>query len=316
MYFPFNYDSINAVEGSYIPSMVKNNSYSFTYWQRSLFQRACSTLDFTLPDVWTGKVRDFFYYCMFRFGFVAIFKRFEYGQVFSPCTISGRDFYYQPTDVIVTNPSIKESLKLQIGTDCELLKLTPDYLGIFDIINYYAEKLATLDGAINMSLINNKLAYIVAARNKTAAEALKKIMDKVNAGEPTVVYDKKLLLPDDENDEASPFQTWERTDLKASYITTEQLQDFQTILNNFDTEIGIPVLPYAKKERMVTSEAESRIIDSTSRCRVWLQTIRSSIDEVKQLYPDINLDVKALFEEIKEEKEEPDDGNDDPDRNV
>lgn len=316
MYYPFNYDTINAVEGSYSPSMVKNNSYAFRYWQRSLFQRACSTLDFELPDTWTGKTRDFFYYCMFRFGFVAIFERQDFGRVFNPCTISGRDFYYQPTNVIVTNPSLDRSLDLSIGTDCELLKLTPDYMGVWDIIAYYAEKLATLDGAINMSLINNKLAYIVAARNKTAAEALKKIMDKVNAGEPTVVYDKKLLLPNDADDKDTPFQTWERQDLKASYITTEQLQDFQTILNNFDTEIGIPVLPYAKKERMVTSEAESRMIDSTSRCKVWVETIRSSIDEVKKLYPDIRLGVKALFEKIDEEKEDAEDGNDDTDRNL
>ena len=316
MYYPFNYETINAVEGSYSPSMVKNNSYAFRYWQRSLFQRACSTLDFELPDTWAGKTRDFFYYCMFRFGFVSIFERQDFGRVFNPCTISGRDFYYQPTDVIVTNPSIPQSLNLRIGTDCELLKLTPDYMGVWDIIAYYAEKLATLDSAINMSLINNKLAYIVAARNKTAAEALKKIMDKVNAGEPTVVYDKKLLLPNDADDKDTPFQTWERQNLKESYITTEQLQDFQTILNNFDTEIGIPVLPYAKKERMVTSEAESRIIDSTSRCKVWVETIRSSIDEVKKLYPDITLGVKALFEEIDEEKEDAEDGNDDTDRNL
>ena len=58
-----------------------------------------------------------------------------------------------------------------------------------------------------------------------------------------------------------------------SYITTDQLQDFQTILNNFDCEIGIPTIPYQKKERLVTSEADSRIIDSTSRSIVWKNTL-------------------------------------------
>ena len=311
MYIPLNYDAINAIEGSYSPSMVKNlNTAVFNYWVRSLFQRACSVIDFEdLPKSWTGPVKDFFYYSLFRFGFVAVFKRDDMGLVFNPGTLYGRDFYYQPTNMIVTNPSISESLDMQIGTDCELLKLTPDYMGIWDVIVYYAEKLATLDSAINMSIINNKFAYLMAARNKAAAQALKKMLDKVNSGEPAVILDMKLL--NDPEDKAEPWQFLEREHLKDSYITTDQLQDFQTILNDFDMEIGIPVLPYAKKERMVTYEAESRMIDATSRSRVWVRTLRSSIESVKKLYPEFRMTVKPLYEDAAEKEGDEEDGDDD-----
>ena len=281
--------------------MVKSfNNRTFAYWERSLFQRACSVMEFDLPEDWDGSIRDFFYFCLFKYGFVAISKNDEYGYFFQPCALNGYNFYYQPVEAIISNPKMHKTL--QIGKECELLKLTPDYMGIWDIICYYAEKLSVLDNAINMSLINNKFAFLLGARNKTAGEALKKMLDKINKGEPAVIYDLKLL--NDPTDKEQPFQEWRRDDLKNSYLTTDQLKDFQTILNNFDTEVGIPTIPYEKKERMVTSEAESRIIDSTSRSIVWLETLLSSIDNIKDLYPDIRLDVSLRYKEDEQNVEQ------------
>ena len=292
-YVPLNYWQINAAAGTYNPSMVKSiNNKTFAFWERSLFQRACSVLEFELPTEWDGNVKDFFYYCLFKYGFIAISKNEQFGQFFQPCTLSGYDFYYQPTEAVISNPLYNE--RLVIGEQCELLKLTPDYMGVWDIISYYAEKLSILDNAINMSLINNKFTFFLGARNKTAGEALKKMIDKSNRGEPAIIYDLKLL--NDPTDKDIPFQTWERKDLKSSYLTTDQLMDFQTLLNNFDTEIGIPVLPYQKKERMVTSEAESKIIDATSRSIVWYETLKASTDRVKILYPDITLSVSLRYD--------------------
>ena len=295
-YTPLNYGNINASAGTYSPSSVKAyNNKSFAFWQRSLFQRAQSVLDFDIPDNWNGKVKDFFLYCLFRFGFVAITKRDEYGFMFQPCTLKGYDLYYQPTNALISNPALKEGLDLTIGKECELLKLTPDYQGIWDIITYTAEKLSSMDNAINMSIINNKFAFILGAKNKNASNALKKILDYVNQGEPAVIYDMKLV--NDPNDKEIPFQEWTRDNLKNSYLTTDQLMDMQTILNNFDAEIGIPTIPYQKKERLVTDEANSRNFDAKARSLTWFNTLTTSIDDIKKLYPDINLSVKLHYDE-------------------
>lgn len=281
-YLPMNYEQINAQAGTTNPSTVKSfNNKTYAFWERSLFQRACSVLQFELPEEWQGSVRDFFYYCLFKYGYVAVFNRAEVGTVFNPCTFSGYNFYYQPTKALISNPIFQSSLELSIGEECELIKLTPDYMGIYDIIEYYAEKLSTLDNAINMSLINNKFAYLIGARNKTAGEALKKMFDKMNRGEPAVIYDMKLL--NDPTDKSEPWQFLERKDLKSSYLTNDQLESFATLLANFDAEIGIPTIPYKKKERMVTSEAESRMIDSTSRSVIWFDTLQSSVEKVNTL---------------------------------
>ena len=294
MYTPLNYQQINIAAGSYTPSDVKNyNNKTFAFWERALFQRAQSVLDFEVPPEWDGKVKDFFLYCLFKYGFICISKNDEFGQFFQPCTLSGFDFYYQPTKAIIANPKL--SAELKIDEECSLLKLTPDYMGAWDVIWYYAEKLSILDNAINMSLINNKFAFFLGARNKGAGQALKKMLDLVNQGEPAVVYDMKLL--NDPTDKEMPFQQWQRDNLKNSYLTTDQLMDFQTLINNFDAEIGIPTIPYQKKERMVTDEATARTFDAKARSITWFNTLTSSIEEIKKLYPDINLSVKLHYDE-------------------
>lgn len=302
MYMPLNYNQINLGAGTYSPSSVKSyNNKSFAFWERSLFQRMTSVIDFELPEEWSGKVKDFFLYCLFRWGFVCISKNDEFGQFFQPCTMSGYNFYYQPSRCIISNPLYQADL--EIGTECQVLKLTPDYMGTWDVVWYFAEKFSTLDNAINMSLINCKYPFFLGAKNKTASAALKKMLDLANKGEPAVIFDMKLN--NDPQDKDIPFQIWDRGNLKNSYLTSDQLQDFQTLMYLFDSEIGIPTEPYQKKERMVTDEVQMKQADALARSETWIKTLQSSIDEVKKLYPDIRLSAELHYnmEDIQPDQE-------------
>lgn len=299
---PMNYSQLNIASSTYTPTHIKSrNNKAFKFWQRSLFQRACSILEFDFPEDWDGATRDFFYYCLFAGGFVVVFDNETYGVTFQWGSLKGYDWYYQPTDVLVTNPALKETLTLKIHEDCELLKLTPDFCGIFDIIDYYAEKLSGLDNAINTSIINSKVSMIFGAKNKAGAKLIQKILDKINQGEPAVIYDE--TIPQDRADDTShdPWSLFER-DVKKTYMTTDLLNDFATILNNFDCEIGIPTIPYQKKERLVSDEANSKVIDSTSRSVVWLECLKSCNERIKStigidLNPRLRYDPEKMVNE-------------------
>ena len=306
-YIPFNYEEINYAAGTHIPNTIKAyNNQTFAFWQRALFQRACSTLIITMPEEWK-KNKDLLYWCLFRIGFVCCGKDndFGVGKWFNPCNLSGFDFYYRPTKAIVSNPYIKNRTGMQsskdliIGEDVELIKLTPDYRGIWDVISYYAEKLAAADVAINSAIINSKFAYMIGGKNKAANEVMKKMFDKINQGEPAVFFDAKLA--NDGMDKEEPWQFLDRK-VKDSYIVTDLLRDFQTILNNFDTEVGIPTIPYEKKERMVTSEAESRQIDATSRSVIWFDTLKQTFDIANNFmdFGSDGLKVELRYDLIKE----------------
>ena len=296
-YIPFNYEQINIAAGSYNPSPVKAyNNKAFAFWARSLFQRALSNVEIELPEYWNGTIFDFFCYCLFKFGYVAVFDDAKFGKVFQPASLGGFDFYYSPTYAIIANPALPKSLQLSIGDAkvdnsdgvCEILKLTPDYYGIYDIVEHYAAKLAELDSGIDMSLINNKFAFFLGAKNKSMGESLKKMMDKISKGEPLVIFDSKMA--DDPNSKDVPWQSWER-DLKKTYITTEQLADFKTILHQYDSEIGIKTLPIEKKERMIDAEARATDDDAISRSELWIRTFNESAKAVNERFG-LNISMK------------------------
>lgn len=303
-YIPLNTQELNNLAGHYSPSMVKAyNNATYAYWERSLFQRAVSRIKTTLPENWEGTKRDFLLYCLLKLGFVFVSYADNLGYWFNPGSLYGIDFYYQPTEFIMANPRASElelKSRYKLHSEGELLKFMPDYMGIFDIISYYAEKLSALDNAINMSIINNKFAFILAAKNKATAEALKKILDKINKGEPAVFLDKALA--NDPNDGETPWQLLELQKLKENYITDRQLIDFQTILNAFDAEIGINTVPYQKAERFVSAEATSRMVDSQARIITAIECLKSSVKDIKKLYPDIRLDFELREEEIPNEQ--------------
>lgn len=308
MYFPLNYDQITWIRGHYAPSSVKTmNNASYAYWERSLFQRMCSVIDFELPEDWQGGTRDFFYWCLFRYGFVCVAHEEEFGTFFQPCTLGGMNFFYQPRYCVVSNPMLNKTYF--IGDDCSLIKLTPDYLSAWDCIAYFASKLATLDVSIDTNIINSKLAYILGAKNKATAEALKTIMDRVNKGEPAVFYDKALTNTKPTDDE-TPFQFLPIADLKNNYILDQLLREFQTIINQFDAEIGIPTVPYQKAERMVTDEANSKTADALSRLSVWTNTLDSSLKEVNKMFPELNISYT-----VRTEVQTDGNSENDPDRN-
>lgn len=302
LYAPYDYNQINIAAGTTEPNTVKSyNNQSTLFWERALFQRALSVIEFSnLP--FSGTIRDYFLYLLFIKGFVCFFDIPETGLAFAECGLHGFDFYYQPTTALVTNPLL--SREFEIGTECELLKLTPDWRGITDLIDRHATKLAQLDTSVDMSLINSRLAWIIGAKNKASAKAVKSIIDSINSGNPAAVYDKDLLVPNDPDDKKEPWQIWDRH-VKESYITTDLLRDAQTILNAYDTEVGIPTIPYEKKERMVTSEAESKQLDAISRSTVWLNTLQDSLIKVNEHFG-LNISVRHRYLDAIGEKGESD----------
>ena len=166
-----------------IPNTYYNNkTYEYKYWFRSLLHKVDSALVFkNLPKGWS---QDFFLACLYWLGFVGVFKSERFGDfetqlTFQPGTPSGFDWYYQPTNFMVCNPKFTKNF--EVHKDIEILKLTPDFCGIMDIIDFYASKLAELSKGIDMGLINAKMPMILTANNQAQASSLKAVYDKVQA---------------------------------------------------------------------------------------------------------------------------------------
>lgn len=312
---PYGWDQINLSAGTYTPSSYPRyvNTQAYAFWQWAFYERAISVIDIKVPKEWEGGIKDFLYWCLFRRGFVFVGDSPAYGKIFQPCTLFGFTYMYQPSHVLIKNPYMKaqpfreESEGIPIGEQGDLLKLTPNYMGVFGIINYFAEKMAILDPAINIAITNSKMSFAWGAKSKGAAETIKKIFDEIQAGNPGVVYDKLFEETEDGN---APFEFIDRHGIATDYIVDKLLKDMQTIINQFDTEIGIVTVPYQKAERMVTSEAESKQQDAIARCTVWYNCLKSSIEQIKEVI-DIDLDVsiRSNGEEVQDNGETNDNRN-------
>lgn len=281
MYLPFNYEKINLINGYQKPSAVKRrNNRSYDYWWRALYQRAVSVFEWDLPEEWTNESKDFFLWALYRYGYVAVWESAKFGYTFQVGTLKGYNWHYNPTHVIINNP--KWTGKLEIGKDCSVIKLTPDWFGLTDIIDYYARQLSELTADVDMALINSKVPFAVAVRNKTAGAIVRKAYDMIQAGEPAIVTDARLLL--DKTDDEEAIHILDRN-LAQSYITDKLLSDMRTIIGNFNTEIGIPNVGYEKKERLTNDEVNANNVETVARASIWYDCINRSLDVTNAMFP-------------------------------
>lgn len=285
----FDYDFINRYNAHIRPSTVHSqDNVTAWYFRRYLIQKILSVFEFEgIPETWS---KDYFLYTLFCWGFVAIVETDKFGVIPQHCSLFGYDVFYRPTNVTIANPLLRGILQPQIGVDCELIKMQPDYGSCWDIVSYYADLLALASESLAVNIVNSKLAYVFACDNKTVAESFKKMYDKLNEGNPAVFADSKLF---DESGE--PLWTTFQNNLKQNYVAGDMLDDMLKIDARFCTEIGIPNVNLAKASGVTDNEVEANNIDTKSKATLWLDTISEGLDKVNDMF-DLDLSVKFKFE--------------------
>lgn len=283
---PFEYEYTNAYNSAINPStMHAYNTGLARMFRRYLTQKAISVIDIEgQPESWAD---NYLKYGLFIWGHVAVMKTTRYGVIPQWCTLSGFGVYRQPVLALVANPVFKKSYKLRIGEECEIIRLTPDYGGIYDLISYYADLLAVTAETMGVNILNSKLSYVFAGANKNSAESFKKLFDKVASGEPAAVIDKELL-----NEDGTPTWMYFAQDLNKNYIAPDLLQSLRQIEQEFDTIIGIPNANTDKRERLITDEVNANNVETQSRIGLWVDTINEDLEKVNKMF---GLDLKAKY---------------------
>ena len=287
MYEPLSYEAINQYEGRYSPTGTVQNDQTTAYFWRCLYQRLMSIVSFDIPKEWNY---NYFKNVLFGIGFIGIIDTPQYGVIPQICTVSGYGLYLQPTKILVKQPLVQ--FEGRRGEDCEIIRLAPDWRGILDIVDHYAYELATCYTSVNVSLINSRAGFLGYPKNKAAAETMKVIAEKLSAGEPLVIVDRAVKSDDINNEEPLFVEAFNPA---ANYITDKLLNDMNTILNEFDREIGIPVID-DKKERRIEMEVNTMIADTGSRLDVWAECLKESIADVKKVFPDLSISFKTIKE--------------------
>lgn len=276
---PYTAAQIQQYNGAYNPVGVKLDSYTLAFFRRTLWQRLFWFLEYSgLPETWDVPYINF---SLLWCGYCGVMDGGEYGPIPQWGTLSGWGIYCQPTRLSVVNKFFQRPL-MRIGEECELLRMTPDYRGIWDTVDFYSVKLAMISKLFDMSAISSRVSWAVAAKNKAAAQTIKAIEDKAQAGETLVVFDK-ALLPDDDQVEGEPWQYFHR-DIREGFICAEALDIMTTIYHQFDTEMGIPNANTQKKERMVVDEVNRNNGETESRVRGFVENLEKSFEKVNKMF--------------------------------
>lgn len=274
---PYFYDYQNAIISQTTPNTVHVKNVGLTrFFQRYLLQKAISVFKWKMPSMWS---RDYFLYTLYCWGYIVIVNTDKFGVIPQGCGLKGYNVFYQPRSVIIQNPLISHTLEPEIGRNCVLLKLQPDFGGIMDLVSFYAQEMALASEAVDVNLLNSKLSYVFTASNKNAAESLKKLYDRIASGEPAVVVDKALY-----NDDGSV--CWEafQQNVGQNYIVSDLLSDLRKIEAEFDTKMGIPNANTDKKERLISDEVNANNVETRNLPELWLESLRQGCEEARKMF--------------------------------
>ena len=280
---PYSYDQINAYVSPITPSVLHTNGNNLSYYFRKyLFLEAVSMVHWKLPDTWP---RNRLEYLVFGTGGVSVFNTDRFGLVYDRMGLTGQNVFYNPTHCVIANPFIKGNQYLQIGKQCEIINLQPDYKGIVDIVAYYGDMMALAAQATQSNLVNSRLAYVFVCSNKAGSESFKKMFDEIMQGNPAVFVDSALMQKNliKSGSNAAPWSMFS-ADLKGNFITNELLTALKTIKALFDTEVGIPNTNTSKKERMLTDEVNSNNVEMAAKASLWLESLQHGCERVHKLF--------------------------------
>ena len=286
---PVLYDHNNTVNSIISPSTMHASDTGLQwYFRRYLLQKAIAIFKWKLPETWA---KNYFLYVLYCWGYIAVVNTNKFGVICQGCSLSGYDVFYQPTHATIANPLLKGIVQPRIGTQCELIRLQPDYGSIMDKINFYADMLALSAETAGTNLFNSKLAYVFACASKSGAESMKKAYDKIASGEPAAFLDKDLF-----NEDGSPNWMMFNQDLRNSYIAGDILEDMRKWELKFCTDLGIPNSNTDKKERLITAEVEANDEEVKLWADLALENLKESCERVRNMF-DIDISVEWRFKE-------------------
>ena len=234
-----------------------------------------------VPDEWDY---DYMLTNLFIHGYIAITDT-SAGVVPLRCGITGIDIFDHPTRAIFANAVLGNFERNLYGdnpaTDCALVKIQYDFMGVMPVVDRYAALLALCDNSIAVNLRNSKVAFIGLVSSKQQAATFEKLYRDIDGGKPAV-YAKK-------GDGLSTDDIY-YNHVRETYIANDVQLLKQSIKNDFLTEVGLNNANSDKRERLIVDEVNANNDEVQANVQHWLDNIREGLRRANALFG-LNLSV-------------------------
>lgn len=283
------------------------NNTSYFYYRNVLLTKLYSVIrPINFPIEWD---LDYIYNAVFLNGYMCITDTTA-GVLPLECGIGGVNFFNKPTTAFIANP-ILGTFDRTLDQDCVLLyfwNIYGQYMTVNDIVTRYATKLANVDGSIDISLVNSRVAHVFEADTEGQKRTLEKLYDDVSAGRPAIILKKGQQSMFDKEGNHRDF-----LNVKNTFIGNDLMLMKKSIMNEFLTEIGIKNANTDKRERLNGDEVNSNNQETRALVDIWVDTLNKCCDKVNAMF---GLDIRFklnpnLTEYHNKEDDEEEEGEED-----
>lgn len=182
--------------------------------------------------------------------------------------------------------------------ECVLIKNDKQMTSLSEIVDYFAYRLTEVDRTADVNVKAVKTPYILSCNDRNVL-TLKAIFNKIDSNEPAIFTDKDIDL-----ESIKVLET--HTDFLGA-----DLSDYQkSIMNDFLTFFGINNTATEKKERLITSEANSNNQLISNFADVMLSTRQKAAEEINAMFGlNVSVDFRVKCEEVHEDDVEQDESD-------
>ncbi len=198
----------------------------------------------------------------------------------------GLNVYRDPLSYTMIGNGFRETVP---ADQCVIIENNPLRLPTDPFIMFYANKLTEAERTMDVNVKANKTPIVVLCDDKTVL-SFKAIFQKVDGNVPAIYADKGLNL-----------DAITALDTKVKFLCNDLMDYKKAVENELLTFLGINNTPVEKKERVITSEANSNNQLIASFAALQYDSLVKSFEKVAEMFPDVKVTVRDKYAPILEE---------------
>lgn len=219
------------------------------------------------------------------------------------------DIYYRPTEYIIANPRLKESITAKVDVDCVVMKNDTMLMGLIPLFSRYATALTSNEVSMWLVSVMSRIQALIIVDSDQGKDSAEQYLKRVHEGKLGIIMDRSFN--DEGGIKAQPYGTATAPNILKSLIENEQY-----LKGSLYNELGLNSMFNMKREAINEAESDMNVdvllpfVDNMLKCR------REGLEKVNAMFgTNITVEKNSAWEDVQETSEAyPDETGEDGER--
>lgn len=202
--------------------------------------------------------------------------------------------YYEPTQIIISNPYLNFNANLNINKDGVLIKNDTYKMGLMPILQKSAVMNCDCEIALNMLATVLRVQYLISGSDNKTQKNAEMFLDKIKNGDMSIIAESDFT-------DGIRFQSFTGN----SQIIPQFIQLSQFLSAKAFNDIGLNANFNMKKERLITSEIDVNEPALLPLIENMLDERQIAVDKINEMYgTDITVELNCVWKQLAETHED------------